>query len=193
VANDRPWLERPLQPAVGLEVALALREAIPGVRFAVETLEGWTMETDYVRHRADDERGFAPEAVGALEDLFAVPVLKLLARGGGLEADDFLAVGVEAVGDRVNVTHSSFPLLEISAREVTKASTLALIADRLAVDSADVVAFGDMPNDLPMLMWAGTSYAMADAHPTVLACATHVAPGHDEDGVAQVLAGVLAR
>ncbi|WP_245750129.1 HAD family hydrolase [Nocardioides terrae] len=193
VANDRPWLERPLQPEVGREVALALRAAIPGVRFAVETLEGWTMETGYVRHEADDEHGFAPRAVGVLEDLFAVPVLKLLARGGGLGADDFLAAGVEVVGDRVNVTHSSFPLLEISAREVTKASTLALIADRLAVDSADVVAFGDMPNDLPMLTWAGTSYAMADAHPTVLACATHVAPGHDEDGVAQVLAGVLAR
>jgi hypothetical protein len=42
-----------------------------------------------------------------------------------------------------------------------------------------------------MLTWAGTSYAMADAHPTVLACATRIAPGHDDDGVAQVLAGVL--
>ena len=41
---------------------------------------------------------------------------------------------------------------------------------------ADVVAFGDMPNDLPMLEWAGTSCAMADAHPTVLAAADHVAP-----------------
>lgn len=193
VANDRPWLERPLGSALGLEVALALRAAIPGVRFAVETLQGWTMETDYVRHQADDAHGFAPRAVGALEDLFAGPVLKLLARGAGLGADDFLEAGVAAVGDRVNVTHSSFPLLEISAPEVTKASTLALIADRLAVAPADVVAFGDMPNDLPMLTWAGTSYAMADAHPTVLACATHVAPGHDEDGVAQVLAGVLAR
>jgi Cof subfamily protein (haloacid dehalogenase superfamily) len=193
VANDRPWLERPLLAEVGVEVALALRTAIPGVRFAVETLDGWTMEHGYVHHRSDDTHGFAPRAVGALGDLFDTPVLKLLARGGGLEADDLLAAGVSAVGDRVNVTHSSFPLLEISAPEVTKASTLALIADRLSVDAADVVAFGDMPNDLPMLTWAGTSYAMADAHPTVLACATHVAPGHDEDGVAQVLAGVLAR
>jgi hydroxymethylpyrimidine pyrophosphatase-like HAD family hydrolase len=44
-----------------------------------------------------------------------------------------------------------------------------------------------------MLTWAGTSYAMADAHPSVRECATHTAPGHDDDGVARVLARVLGR
>jgi hydroxymethylpyrimidine pyrophosphatase-like HAD family hydrolase len=48
-----------------------------------------------------------------------------------------------------------------------------------------------MPNDLPMLEWAGTSYAMANAHPTVRELADHLAPHHDEDGVARVLAGVF--
>jgi hydroxymethylpyrimidine pyrophosphatase-like HAD family hydrolase len=38
-----------------------------------------------------------------------------------------------------------------------------------------------------MLQWAGTSYAMADAHPAAVAAATATAPGHDEDGVATVL------
>jgi Cof subfamily protein (haloacid dehalogenase superfamily) len=191
VAGDRPWLQRPMEPRVTLDVAHALRAAIPGVRFAVETLGGWAMEPGYAQHRVDDDRGFKPLREVPLAELTDAPVLKLLARGGDLEADDLMAAAAAVVGDRVNVTHSSFPLLEISALEVTKASTLALIAERLAVDAADVIAFGDMPNDLPMLTWAGTSYAMADAHPTVLRCATHVAPGHDEDGVARVLAGVL--
>jgi hydroxymethylpyrimidine pyrophosphatase-like HAD family hydrolase len=48
-----------------------------------------------------------------------------------------------------------------------------------------------MPNDIAMLTWAGTSYAMADAHPSVREAAEHLAPGHDEDGVARVLAGVF--
>jgi Cof subfamily protein (haloacid dehalogenase superfamily) len=191
VARDRPWLERPLAPGTTLEVARELRAAIPGVRFAVETLDGWAMEPDYSRRSTDDDRGFEVRREAPLDELVDTPVLKLLARGGGLAADEFVAAAVAVVGDRVNVTHSSFPLLEISALEVTKASTLAVIAEKLGVAAADVVAFGDMPNDLPMLTWAGTSYAMADAHPTVLACATHVAPGHDEDGVARVLAGVL--
>jgi len=52
----------------------------------------------------------------------------------------------------------------------------------------DVVAFGDMPNDLPMLEWAGTSYAMANAHPSVRELADHLAPRNDDDGVATVLA-----
>ena len=55
-----------------------------------------------------------------------------------------------------------------------------------------MVAFGDMPNDLPMLAWAGTSYAVANAHPSVLEVVDHVAPSNDEDGVAQVLAGIFA-
>jgi Cof subfamily protein (haloacid dehalogenase superfamily) len=192
VAGDRPWLERPMAPEVSLEVARELREAIPGIRFAVETVTGWAMEPAYLRHRSDD-RGFLPRQQLPLEELVDAPVLKLLARGGDLGADELMAAAVAVVGDRVNVTHSSFPLLEISALEVTKASTLALIAEKLDVSAADVVAFGDMPNDLPMLIWAGTSFAMADAHPTVVECATHVAPGHDEDGVARVLAGVLER
>ena len=54
-----------------------------------------------------------------------------------------------------------------------------------------MVAFGDMPNDLPMLAWAGTSYAMANAHPSVSDVADHVAPDHDQDGVASVLASIF--
>ena len=48
-----------------------------------------------------------------------------------------------------------------------------------------------MPNDIAMLTWAGTSYAMADAHPTVIEAATHLAPSNDDDGVARVLASVF--
>jgi hydroxymethylpyrimidine pyrophosphatase-like HAD family hydrolase len=190
VAEDRPWLERPMSSEVCLDVARALRDAIPGVRFAVETLEGWTTEPGYLPEGTGGR--FTPRREVPLDRLVDAPVLKLLGRGGGLEPDELLAAAVAVVGDRVNVTHSSFPLLEISALEVTKASTLALIAEKLSVEAADVVAFGDMPNDLPMLTWAGTSYAMADAHPSVLACATHVAPDHDDDGVARVLAALLA-
>lgn len=54
------------------------------------------------------------------------------------------------------------------------------------------MAFGDMPNDLPMLAWAGTGYAMANAHPDVLAATDHVAPSNDEDSVAQVVERLLA-
>jgi hypothetical protein len=75
----------------------------------------------------------------------------------------------------------------MSAAGVTKASTLALVCEERGIGSDEVAAFGDMPNDLPMLEWAGTSYAMANAHESVRALAEHVAPPNDDDGVAQVL------
>ena len=52
-------------------------------------------------------------------------------------------------------------------------------------------ALGDSPNDLAMLEWSGTSYAMANGHPSVRALADHVAPSNEEDGVAAVLERVF--
>jgi hydroxymethylpyrimidine pyrophosphatase-like HAD family hydrolase len=83
-------------------------------------------------------------------------------------------------------------LVEMSGKGVTKASALESLACDLGIGAEEVVAFGDMPNDLPLLEWAGTSYAMANAHPTVLALADHVAPRNDEDGVAEVLSRLFA-
>ena len=191
VARHEPRIERPIEPEDALGVARDLRAAIPQLRFAVETLAGWSMEPGYARHRADEVQGFGARGESPLEKLLEQPVLKLLARQDDADPDELVAAAVRVVGDRVNVTHSSFPLLEISAAAVTKASTLAMLCADLGIEAADVMAFGDMPNDLPMLAWAGTSYAMADAHPTVTEAADHVAPRHDEDGVARVLAGVF--
>jgi hydroxymethylpyrimidine pyrophosphatase-like HAD family hydrolase len=44
-----------------------------------------------------------------------------------------------------------------------------------------------MPNDLPMLSWAGTGVAVANAHPEVLAAADEVTASNDDDGVAEYL------
>jgi hydroxymethylpyrimidine pyrophosphatase-like HAD family hydrolase len=75
---------------------------------------------------------------------------------------------------------------------VTKASALARLAGELGVDAADVVAFGDMPNDVPMLEWAGAGYAMSGGHPLAIAAAARTAPPLAEDGVAQVIEELLA-
>jgi hydroxymethylpyrimidine pyrophosphatase-like HAD family hydrolase len=55
------------------------------------------------------------------------------------------------------------------------------------ISSREVVAFGDMPNDLPMLRWAGCGIAVANAHPAVLAAADYVTRSNDADGVALAL------
>jgi hydroxymethylpyrimidine pyrophosphatase-like HAD family hydrolase len=70
---------------------------------------------------------------------------------------------------------------------VTKAAGLAWYCAQQGVDADDVVAFGDMPNDVPMLTWVGRAVAVANAHPAVLEIAEDVADSNDADGVAAYL------
>lgn len=180
---------RAIEPAVGLEVASLIRSAVPGTGFAVEQLGGISFEERFVHdHRV-------PEGArsGTIEEIFDAPAVKLLARHDTVDAQEFWRRAEDAVGDRVVVTWSSTgALLEISAAGVTKATTLALLCEELGLARDEVAAIGDMPNDVAMLQWAGTSYAMGNAHPTVRAAADHVAATNDEDGVAQVIDALLA-
>ena len=188
VAAAVPQLTRPIPPAVGLEACRLLRTAVPGTAFAVETLAGIALEDAF------QERHPVPDASrhGPVEEIYDAPVVKLLARHEELSPQEFWDRAEEAIGHLVTITWSSkSALLEISAAGVTKASTLELLCADRGIRAAEVVAFGDMPNDIPMLVWAGAAYAMADAHPTVLAAARHVAPANDDDGVARVLEELL--
>jgi len=173
---------------VGISIAELAREAIPGTTFAIEHTAGWASEADFPSHPDDRAERFQ----GDFAEIFRDDVVKILAVHRGLDPEEFWRQLDAVIGDQVVTTwSSSFALVEISAAGVTKATTLAILAEEMGVDAADVIAFGDMPNDLPMLEWAGTSYAMANAHPSVIELADHVAPANDEDGVAVVLADLF--
>ncbi|RBM05615.1 hydrolase [Streptomyces sp. PT12] len=183
---------RPLPRENALLIAGALRDAAPGATFAVERGPGFHHEAAYPRLMWDTPAQVAPieKLLTADDDL---PVLKLLAHHGTLDPDAFLALGREAAGEHGEFTRSSrIALLEISAPGVSKASTLAQRCRRRGIRPDEVVAFGDMPNDLPMLAWAGTAYAMANAHPAVLAATRHHTASNEDDGVARVIEMLLS-
>ena len=167
------------------QIVAALRRDLPGITFAVERHDtGFAHEPAY-RPRWDSAD---PKATRPLEDLLADGVVKLLARHEGMGPDELLATAHASVGDLGTLTHSSSDgLLEISAAGVSKATGLASLAAEHGIEAAQVVAFGDMPNDLPMLAWAGRGIAVANAHPEVLAAADEVTGSNDDDGVAAVL------
>jgi HAD superfamily hydrolase (TIGR01484 family) len=175
---------RPIPVEVGLKVADVLRHAVPGTTFAMERVDGFAKEPDFMPRLPPP-----PDLrVGAVEEVFDEHVVKLLARHDEMDPEPFWAEVESHVGHLLTTTWSSVgALVEMSAAGVTKASTLELVCAELGVDASDVVAFGDMPNDLPMLEWAGTSYAMGNAHTTVRELADHVAPSNEDDGVAAVL------
>ncbi|MGI4896748.1 MAG: HAD family hydrolase, partial [Janthinobacterium lividum] len=182
----------PMSVDVVREVASRLRPALPGIGFALEAVVGFRREEAYAT-RFDTG---LEQRVGAFEDLLVdtPPIVKILAKCPGVRSDDMLAVAVREVGDLVNVTHSNAAdsLIEMMDLGVSKASTLAQVAADRGIGAAGVVAFGDMPNDLEMLRWAGRSYAMADGHPEAIDAADDVAPACGDDGVAQVLERLLS-
>lgn len=189
LADERVVEERLLAPADALACIRRLAEAIPGVAFAAE--HGHR----FVREEAYRARWPAPDitVVTNAEELCERPIAKLLVRHEGLDADALLAAASEIAGDLATLTHSSRDgLLEVSAAGVTKATALAALADELGVDPQEAVAFGDMPNDLPMLAWAGHSVAVENAHPDVLQAVDEVTAPNDEDGVALVLERLFA-
>ncbi|MFE2033836.1 Cof-type HAD-IIB family hydrolase [Streptomyces scopuliridis] len=197
---------RPLERDTALAVVQALRDAAPGTTFAVELTTGIHYEPTYPPFHQDPgatvataEKLLQAQAQAQVqeqdaEDESAAPVVKLLAHHPDLTPDGFLTVARTAVGDRATITRSSpSALLEVSGPGVSKASTLALCCAQRGISSDEVVAFGDMPNDLEMLTWAGTSYAMANAHPDVLSAASGRTVTNNEDGVAIVIEQLVAR
>jgi len=115
-------------------------------------------------------------------------LLKVFVKKADLDPDEFLAVARRIIPPELcDVTYAGMGFLEICPSGVTKAVGLAAVAERLGVAAADVLAFGDMPNDVPMLTWAGHGVAVANAHHEVLAVADEVTLSNDEDGVARYL------
>ncbi len=189
--DERIVAERPLAPEAARAVVRRLREAIPAVSFAVERGH------EFGRERGYRTRWPTPEGalVADIEALVSTPVAKLLARHEGLDADALLARAREVVGQELaTLTHSSRDgLIEVSAAGISKATTLESLVAEHGLGAADVVAFGDMPNDLPLLAWAGRGIAVANAHPEVLAAVEEVTASNDDDGVAAVLEELFGR
>jgi Cof subfamily protein (haloacid dehalogenase superfamily) len=192
LGNEQIVETRALSAQAVLDVAAALRPVLPGAVFALETTSGYRRESGFLPHHETARRARAGELAVLLDD--DPVVVKVLCRVEGVTADPILAAARTALRDLAEPVHSSSEgsMIEISALGVSKASTLALIARRRRIDPSEVVAFGDMPNDVPMLRWAGVGYAMADGHPEAIAAADEIAPPCPQDGVAQVLERLLA-
>ncbi|HEU4898807.1 MAG TPA: Cof-type HAD-IIB family hydrolase [Actinomycetota bacterium] len=178
----------PLAAEVATRLVHAVREAVPGVLLAVELEERFGREPGW----AEDSSPIDP---GALEadalELITGPVIKLLARHPTLPFAEFSERARRAVGDDAVATWADLRLVEISAAGVTKAYALERLCQGLGIDPSQVVAVGDMPNDLAMLRWAGTAVAVANATQEVLDAADEVTASNLEDGVAQLLERIL--
>lgn len=130
--------------------------------------------------------------VGPIRSFLDEPVLKLIVRLPHPAPEGTAARVQELVGDRALVTHStSESFLELSHPAVHKAAAVERLLVTSDVAAEQVVAFGDMPNDLELIRWAGLGVAVANADPRLKAAADEVTASNDDDGVAIVIERLL--
>ena len=125
-------------------------------------------------------------------DLWTAPLNKIYIQHPTLSDDALAEAAREAAGGFVTVALAGEGIVELLPLGLSKATGLSLAARRLGLKAADTIAFGDMPNDIPMFAWAAHSVAMANAHEEVTAVADEVTSSNEEDGVAVVVERLLA-
>ena len=182
---------RTLPSEVAVEAIRALRERLPDVCFATETESRFALERAF---QGAWEGWELPPGTpfGDAVDLVTAPVTKLIARDTTRTTDELAAICAKVVGEQAVVSHAGTRVVEITTAGVSKGIALGELAAELGIDARDAVAFGDYPNDLPMLAWAGRSFAPANAHEAVLAEVDEVTESNDHDGVARAIERLLA-
>ncbi|MDR1711750.1 MAG: Cof-type HAD-IIB family hydrolase [Propionibacteriaceae bacterium] len=176
-----------------LEAIAAVRAAIPGITFGVETSFDFGCEPDAPIQQFSDWEAWPADIAEIIAR--CSPIIKLLGFHADYTSDELVRIAGPIVGDAMQTTHASvgepFGLVEFTAPGVTKATGLAEICELLGVAAADVVAFGDMPNDLEMLAWAGRGFAMANSHPALRDAGFEVVADNNAGGVGAKLFELL--
>ena len=175
-----------------LEVVRRMRIAMPEMSFAVESNDHYQREIVYIPRW---DVGMDNIGVEKIEEAMKRPALKILGRCSNHEftSDEMVEVAHRELHNLVTVTHSTSrdSLIEISALNVSKGTSLAIMAQRLGLTAEDCVSFGDNPNDFSMLEWTARSYAMSDGHPDAALFAKAVAEPCEADGVAKIIEKLL--
>ncbi len=168
-------------------VITALRSAIPDVEFALEGDRSAVHEAGFRTVVPTVPDSYRTTKVGDVTDHFPDRIQKVLVFRPDVDIEDLYARVSDVTRDKVVASYSGMNFVELSASFVTKARALAELATQLGIDQSEVAAFGDNHNDIPMLEWAGQSYAMGNASIDAKESADHVIKTNDEDGLAQAV------
>nr|WP_113964791.1 HAD family hydrolase [Mycobacterium shimoidei] len=191
-ATDQVVSARTLSVDTLAQLAEIARRTIPGVGLAVERIGHSAHDTatpQFVSSPGYEHAWLNPDNTEvSIEDLLSAPAIKLLIRKAGASSGDMAAELAKHIDSQGDITYSTNNgLVEIVPQGVNKATGIAEIAQPSGIADDDMVAFGDMPNDVPMLLRAGHGVAMGNAHPDAIAAANEITAPNTDDGVARVL------
>ncbi|MFE2041762.1 HAD family hydrolase [Streptomyces sp. NPDC059477] len=172
-------------------IALAKIEAEVGPLFLAASRDG--LDGDVLIGPGYALHGNLPAvAFTDVSDLWTAPLNKIYIQHPQLSDDELAEAARQAAGGFVSVAMAGEGVVELLPLGLSKATGLSLAARRLGLKAGDTIAFGDMPNDVPMFGWATRGVAMANAHAELKAVADEVTSSNDEDGIAVVLERLLS-
>ena len=181
---------------IGLLAAKRLQSVDPKITFAVELARKSDEFLVDLNYRPRWEPKVPPRKV-SVEEMFETDlVVKFLARPSSdalHDADSFLHACDAALDGIVDVTHSDNldVLIEMSLLGTNKGTGLERVAQSRGINASEVAAMGDMPNDIPMIKWAGIGGAVANAHDWVKEAADIHLPTNDDHAFAYLVDYVL--
>ena len=165
----------------------ALRDRVPGARFALEDAEGNFLATSRFQ---DDSFGIEARGVD-FHHLLQAKAVRVVVNSAEASTQQF-ADAIAAAGlSGVTYAIGWSAWLDIAAAGVTKASALEVLRTSLEVDSALTVAIGDGSNDIEMLRWAGRGVAMGQAKAEVKEAANEVTASVYDDGTVAILRSLV--
>lgn len=183
---------RPIAAQLVAEVELSVAEAFPTAAIAYETPEGIHYPAKFLENRVSaNPTVIVKDNVPEPGSIDGQPIIKLMVSHPSLVQLDWLDVLAPAMPEGLQMSTSGSDFIEICAPTADKGLALAELCGDLGIDAADVASFGDHTNDLGMLTWAGSGYAMENAVDRAKAVTDLRAPHHAEHGVAQVVTQFL--
>ncbi|MDO3647579.1 HAD family hydrolase [Nocardia mangyaensis] len=191
-ATDRVLSSHALDVETLAWLAEIAEHALPGCGLATERVGASAHDAatpQFVSSPTYEHAWLNPDdTVVSHAEVIASPAIKMLIRLRSARSSAMRAALAPLVGDRAEITYSTENgLIEVAVPGVTKASGLAEVARRIGVEENSIVAFGDMPNDVPMLTMAGHGVAMGNAHQEAREAADEVTASNVDHGVAVVL------
>lgn len=169
-----------------------IAQGLPTGSFMVEDASG---ERRYTNGMIDWNLDDAQQV--EFEDLLGIPAMRVVVMSPDHEVDEFLEI-VEGMGlHKVSYAIGYSSWLDIAPDGVTKATGLDRVASLLEIPRERILAVGDGRNDIEMFEWVaaggGRAVAMGQAPDEVKAAANESTSGVHDDGLAEVLEGLLVR
>lgn len=182
------------------ELTLTLEQALDVCRYGVErdlSLIGYHRNGAFIERdtewtlRYAQSSGWQPKR-GGLAYLAVTGFQKVLLTQAPDRIDVIQPEAERLFGSDMYVVRTADEILEIAAPETNKAFGAQTVARALGIHSRNVVAFGDGNNDVELLMWAGSSVAMAHGREKARKAAKMISsPGSHGTAFARAVQAVL--